>query len=148
MKKILKIILVIICLVSIFMFSSDTGDSSSTKSDGIIIKTFEFLKGRRLKYFEKEKYIDTYVVFIRKSAHFFIYFLLGVLVLSLLKEYKSFTFLLVIYATLFVFFYACSDEVHQLFVTGRSGEFLDVLLDSLGGFVGSISYYFIRSDKK
>ena len=148
MKKILKIILVIICLVSIFMFSSDTGDSSSTKSDGIIIKTFEFLKGRRLKYFEKEKYIDTYVVFIRKSAHFFIYFLLGVLVLSLLKEYKSFTFLLVIYATLFVFLYACSDEVHQLFVTGRSGEFLDVLLDLLGGFVGSISYYFIRSDKK
>ena len=35
--------------------------------------------------------------------------------------------------------YAFSDEIHQLFVLGRSGEFRDVLID----FCGSILGYFI-----
>ena len=33
-------------------------------------------------------------------------------------------------------FYAASDELHQLFVPGRSGEIKDVLLDSLGVLLG------------
>lgn len=36
--------------------------------------------------------------------------------------------------------YAASDELHQIFVPGRSGEFIDVLLDSLGAFVGVLGY--------
>ena len=32
--------------------------------------------------------------------------------------------------------YAATDEVHQVFVPGRSAEFTDVLLDSLGALVG------------
>lgn len=144
MKKILKIILIIICLVSIFMFSSDTGSSSSRKSDGLIIRVIETVKGRKLNSLLRKKYIDTYVVFVRKSAHFTIYFLLGVFVLSLLKEYKILSFKLVFISTFLVFLYACSDEIHQLFVVGRSGEVFDVLLDSFGGFCGSCFYYFIR----
>ena len=34
------------------------------------------------------------------------------------------------------FIYACSDEIHQLFVGGRSGEFRDVLIDSCGAGFG------------
>ena len=34
------------------------------------------------------------------------------------------------------FLYACSDEIHQLFVNGRSGEFTDVLLDTCGAGFG------------
>ena len=30
------------------------------------------------------------------------------------------------------FFYACTDEFHQLFVPGRAGRFSDVLIDSSG----------------
>jgi VanZ family protein len=33
----------------------------------------------------------------------------------------------------FVFFYACSDEIHQLFVLGREGAFRDVIIDTVGG---------------
>lgn len=32
--------------------------------------------------------------------------------------------------------YACTDEIHQLFVPGRSGQFRDVMIDSLGAFIG------------
>ena len=31
-----------------------------------------------------------------------------------------------------VFFYACTDEIHQLFVPGRSGQFTDVMIDCIG----------------
>lgn len=36
--------------------------------------------------------------------------------------------------------YAATDELHQRFVPGRSGEFIDVLLDSLGALAG-VSLY-------
>ena len=32
--------------------------------------------------------------------------------------------------------YACSDEFHQLFVPGRSGQFIDVCIDSSGALFG------------
>jgi VanZ family protein len=33
---------------------------------------------------------------------------------------------------LLCFLYASSDEIHQLFVPGRSGSFIDILLDTFG----------------
>ena len=34
------------------------------------------------------------------------------------------------------FFYACTDEFHQLFVNGRSGQLLDIFIDTLGAIFG------------
>ena len=39
-----------------------------------------------------------------------------------------------------VFLYACTDEFHQRFVPGRAGLFSDVLIDTLGGFLGLALY--------
>lgn len=39
------------------------------------------------------------------------------------------------YATLFAFTFALSDEYHQSFVFGRSGNATDVAIDSLGIFL-------------
>lgn len=33
------------------------------------------------------------------------------------------------------FIYACTDEIHQLFVPGRAGRFTDVLIDTTGGII-------------
>ena len=33
------------------------------------------------------------------------------------------------------FLYACTDEIHQLFVPGRAGKFTDVLIDTTGGII-------------
>ena len=47
------------------------------------------------------------------------------------------------------FIYACSDELHQTFVAGRSGEARDVLIDTSGVFIGiCISYVIYRIYKK
>lgn len=41
------------------------------------------------------------------------------------------------------FLYACTDETHQLFVPGRSGEFKDVCIDTCGAFIGALIVYTI-----
>lgn len=76
----------------------------------------------------------------RKAAHFFAYFLLGVLVFNALHisevEFSQ-AFLI---AFIICVFYAISDEVHQLYIPGRSGEIRDVVIDSIGSAVGILSY--------
>ena len=40
-KKVIKFILIVLCMVVIFMFSSDNADMSTEKSDGLIISVCE-----------------------------------------------------------------------------------------------------------
>lgn len=143
MVKFIKLSLVILCMALIFIFSSDTSDTSTKKSDGVIIKSCEFVLRRKLTDKEKEKYIDKYVFIVRKGAHFSIYLILGLLIMSYFKEIYLINTKGLLIAFLICFLYACSDEIHQLFVPGRSGEFRDVLIDSTGSLIGTYIYYFI-----
>ena len=127
-------------MITIFILSSDNDIKSTKKSDGIIIRTTEFILNRKLTDKEKKLYIDKYVVIVRKSAHFTLYFLLGLFFCSFLKEFDLNNKNLLIYTIIFVFIYACSDEIHQLFISGRSGEIIDVFIDTLGGVTSSIIY--------
>ena len=127
-------------MVTIFMFSSENDVESSSRSDGLVIRTTEFILNRKLTDKEKELYTNKYVHYVRKTAHFTLYFLLGLFFISFLKEFDLNNKKLLIYTVIFVFLYACSDECHQLFVSGRSGEILDVLIDTTGGFIASIIY--------
>ena len=142
-KKIIKIILLLCCMILIFSFSQDNGNKSSTKSDGMIIKLYQTITNKKLSDKEKEIIVDKYVVPVRKSAHIIVYLVLGVLSISLIKEYRLVDLKALIISIIFCFLYACSDEIHQLFVSGRSGEFLDVIIDSIGSFIGIYLYYFI-----
>ncbi len=123
----------------------DTGVASTKKSDRVIDKIVVFLTGGELSKEELTYYRDLYVFPIRKSAHLFLYFMLGVSVLLFLKEYGSIQKKGILISICFVFIYACSDEIHQLFVPDRSGEIADVLLDTLGGYLGiMILYYYYQ----
>ena len=141
-RKIVKLILIILCMLFIFSLSSDNGEVSEKKSDSFIVKVTETILHRKLTVEEKEKYIEKTVVFVRKSAHFILYFILGLLVISFLKEFglsrKS-----IIISIIVVLLYAVSDEIHQTFIPGRSGEVLDVLIDTIGGSLSTLLYYLI-----
>lgn len=39
--------------------------------------------------------------------------------------------------------YACTDEVHQLFIDGRAGQVADVLVDASGALVGCLLSYLV-----
>ena len=74
------------------------------------------------------------VIAVRKSAHFIMFLLLGIyayLSADALKINKQ-----VIVALAFCLMYGVSDEVHQLFVEGRSCEFTDVIIDFCGSMAG------------
>ncbi len=134
-------------MITIFSLSSDTGDKSTSKSDRTIVKIYQFITNKKLSDSEKQVVIDKYVTPVRKGAHFIIYLILGVLVISLIKEYKLLDIKSLLIALIFCFLYACSDEIHQLFVIGRSGEILDVLLDTIGGSCSSYLYFLFKSKK-
>ena len=148
LRKVIKFTLVICCMLIIFMFSSDSGTASSKKSDSVIINLVEVISNKKVNNKDRDKYIEKYVFPVRKCAHFTIYLILGILVISLLSEYRILNFKIVLYTLLIVFLYACSDEFHQLFVSGRSSEIGDVLIDSSGGFIGSYLYYLFRMKRK
>ncbi len=143
MVKFIKLILIILCMMLIFSFSSDNADTSTKKSDSVIVRTCEVLIGRKLTSYEKEKYIEKFVFIVRKGAHFSIYLILGLLIMSYFKEIYLVSNKGLFLTVIICFLYACSDEIHQLFVPGRSGEIRDVLIDTTGGVLGAYIYYFI-----
>ena len=81
---------------------------------------------------------------VRKNAHFFAYLILGLLTINALRRNGIFGIRSLVIALVISILYAISDEVHQLFVPGRSGEVRDVLIDTAGASVG-IGIYFISS---
>ena len=134
----------------IFSFSSDTGVESSKKSDEMIVAFCEKIMGRELSLSEKEEYLDRFVFFVRKSAHFILYALLGFSIISFMKEFVLLDYKKMVFCVFLVFLYACSDEIHQLFVMERTGKILDVVIDTFGGVVSTFLYlkiYQVRRKK-
>ena len=131
-----------LCMLSIFLFSTDNSRESTSKSNRVILGITNLFH-KDLSNKEKEKIIDMFFVPIRKMAHFGIYLVLGISLISFLREFSIPILKLLLLSIFLEFLYACSDEIHQLFVPGRSGQFSDVLLDTLGASVGIFIYYLL-----
>lgn len=141
MKRVINIILIILWMGLIFVLSNDTAEESSKKSDGLIVRCVQDIIKRDLSTKEKEKVLKYLVKPVRKSAHFFLYFVLGILIINLFKSFELFNYKTIILAILLCFLYACSDEIHQLFIKGRSCEVRDILIDTIGSLSGISVYY-------
>lgn len=141
MKRVINIILIILWMGLIFVLSNDTAEESSKKSDGLIVRCVQDIIKRDLSTKEKEKVLKYLVKPVRKSAHFFLYFVLGILIINLFKSFELFNYKTILLAILLCFLYACSDEIHQLFIKGRSCEVRDILIDTIGSLSGISVYY-------
>ena len=42
----------------------------------------------------------------------------------------------ILYTCIFCIIYAIFDEIHQIYVPGRTGKVIDVVIDTLGAFMG------------
>jgi VanZ family protein len=70
---------------------------------------------------------------IRKIAHVFLYACLALFAFFFFYTFPfSHRWLYFLLPFGVCFLYACSDEIHQLFIDGRHGTFLDVLIDGIG----------------
>ncbi len=94
---------------------------------------------------QKQNKIKSLHYYVRKGAHASIYFVLTILIvialyISGLRDIRAY-----LVAILICFLYACTDEFHQVFVPGRTGQFKDVIIDTIGGIIGIILVLTINS---
>ncbi|MDR1358604.1 MAG: VanZ family protein, partial [Coriobacteriales bacterium] len=71
-------------------------------------------------------------------AHFGEYLVLGALLTVLFTGSRFKRWQIVLLAVVLAAAYAASDEIHQLFVPGRSSDPVDVLTDILGASAGAL----------
>ena len=140
-KKLILWILIFVWMITIFMFSAQNGDESSELSQG-------FLRTFILRFTPdniSEDIVNMMEYIIRKCAHMTEYAVFGILVFYQIKLYRLFEkeWNRIVMAVICVMIYASTDEIHQLFVGGRSGRFTDVLIDTAGGFIGIMAAAFI-----
>lgn len=116
----------------IFYLSSQPASQSAHLSTGIKKELLSML-GHFVPGIENME-LRSLDFYIRKNAHFIAYFILGMLTLLALvySEARKPANLALIIGLL----YAISDEFHQLFVPGRSGQFRDVIIDGAGTVLG------------
>lgn len=135
-KRTLYMCLTLLWISVIFSFSLQSGEDSSQLSGGIVSWIVEKLS--LTKFMD----IDTIHFLIRKAAHFTEYFILGMFTLLTLLQTK-FPKKGVI-GILFCIIIASFDETIQLFVGGRAGQLMDVLLDSTGSLCGIFVIFLCR----
>ncbi|MDF2557732.1 MAG: metallophosphoesterase [Bacillales bacterium] len=139
-KKLFWWVATLSLMIGIFIFSSQPSGTSSSYSGAIIEKIVKpILQILHIKYREVLHTI------VRKIAHFTFYGLLSISIYNLLQSYKTKNTVLL--TLLVCFLYACSDEFHQTFVPGRSGEFRDVCIDLSGCLTGVILLSTIKKKK-
>ncbi|MGE5627611.1 MAG: VanZ family protein [Solirubrobacterales bacterium] len=140
MNKKIKWVLLFAWMIIIFAFSNQPAVISDEKSK-FIIKLFEIL-GLNLN----SMLGDMANFAVRKTAHFLEYFMLCVFAFNAVYEERNLKRTVII-SIIIVFLYACSDEFHQLFIPGRASRFTDVIIDTTGGSIASLTLYF-RQIKK
>lgn len=147
-KKLSKshLLLPLLWMAVIFILSQQPASISSGQS-GVFVEQLHYIAP------SIDQQLLTFLV--RKGAHIFAYFVLGILTFNALwrVDLSKFKFnrpamLSIIVCAL----YAVSDEFHQLFVSGRSGEIRDIIIDScaatVGVFIISIFVRILQKSKK
>ena len=138
-KRIIFGILIIINCATIFYFSNQVAKNSSQQSSTVVEIVSNIVPSIK-KMSEPEKTnlkANVLTPIVRKTAHFTIYSMLGIWVINFINTFERLKISKrVIISLLFCALYAITDEIHQTFISGRSGEIRDVLIDSLGALTG------------
>ena len=140
MNKIISFIVLILWMIVIFSFSSADANKSTGTSDKVITTMIEIkdkITNNETPNNEKEIIVKHSSFYIRKIAHITEYLILGFLMFNLLKQYSVTN---IYYAIGLSILYSCTDEFHQLFISGRSGSIRDILIDSIGILIGTYLY--------
>ncbi len=123
-------------MLVIFLMSSEVAGTSSARSDEIV---------RTIQSIGVNAPTNILTLLVRKAAHICAYFVLGILLFNLLKEYGLAAKKMIFISIAIAMLYACTDEIHQMFVPGRSGEVRDVLIDTAGAAAGVVVYAALSS---
>jgi VanZ family protein len=130
----------LLMMVIIFSFSAKPAVSSDKSSMFLadkILKVYENLTDHSLQGLEREETLSLIDHIVRKCAHFTEFGILAFTVaihfwIRKRKGFRLFAWTVAVTAA-----YAATDEIHQLFVPGRSVRLWDVLIDTSGAAAGA-----------
>lgn len=137
--KIVLLVLIITTFIIIFKFSGQDAQESTSLSRGLTMYIINLVE--KSKIFLESNFFDSPLQvehILRKIAHFTIYMILGMLIMSFINLFrfkKSEKIAITILAGLG---YAAFDEFHQSFVPGRTPLITDVMIDTIGVTVGGL----------
>lgn len=149
LKKIIYLALIIIWMLTVFMFSNENGNESQNTSRNVTKTIVKILTYNQNISEEQELTLignTDYVV--RKLAHFSIYLLGGILIYNYINTFNLKNNKKIIISIIIGVLYATFDELHQYFVADRSAQILDVCIDSLGVITGVTLIYLAKNIKK
>jgi len=126
-------IFVLVWMGVIFMFSEQNSTESSELSGGISDTVYVIVDET---FPNADVSQDTIQVTTRNVAHFFLYFVLGFLILNALFNHNLSEMKRPLFALLLSGLYALSDEWHQYYIPGRAFELKDLSIDLLGSILG------------
>lgn len=138
MKKTKYFLPALAWMIFIFIESAMPGDMSSHQSNFIVDFIYSLLS-------LPSHYQNIISFTVRKCAHMSEYF-----ILTLFLYYgcmKNTIHRLSIPCTI-AFLYACSDEFHQLFISGRAGQIKDIGIDSIGIIIALLFIIFYQKKEK
>ncbi|UCZ52894.1 VanZ family protein [Bacillus shivajii] len=138
MFKVISWVAVILWMALIFYLSHQPAGESSELSSGVTALILSIIEGIVPAAVNVD--FDIFHFYIRKGAHFAAYFVLGLFVVNALYASGVKGLRSVLVALLISVLYAASDEYHQTFIPGRSGEVSDVLIDAVGSATGIVCY--------
>lgn len=150
--RILSVVLLIACMVFVFCMSSQNADESSGTSGRVIRLVLKLVYSdfEELSAHERLEMIESFQFIVRKGAHFSIYAVMGFLSFISVGTYIAIPFKFrLLMSSLICLLYSISDEIHQTFIPGRSGELRDVCIDFCGSLLAiTIMCLVVKYSKK
>lgn len=154
-KKVILVTLisiaVLLCCAGIFQLSSMTSENSNSKSTDLVAIFIEDTLDITNEYGITDSHPNDQKLAkatrlinapLRKVAHASVYFVLAFIVCILFTfifDHKKYLISCLIALGIAIIF-AVTDEYHQTFVAGRTGQTIDVLIDSAGALAGVLFY--------
>lgn len=114
--------------------SIDKNQTSESEKEALTTQTQQNQTNQKEQ--KEEQLIEKLNKPLRKCMHASEYFVLSILIYNCLKTFKKSNWKTLIIPIVISFLYACTDEIHQLFIDGRTSQFTDVLIDTFGAILG------------
>ncbi len=138
-------IITVLWALMIFFFSSQPSGQSNQASSNVAKKIAAVTPGLRFPTKEENEIARKATsAVIRKAAHGFLFFALAIFVLSLSQTYPKVAKFAFLISFVICVLYAGIDELHQLSVSGRSGRWMDIAVDSIGAFLGLLNVFVVK----
>jgi len=135
---------VILWMIIIFVFSAQ----ESTETNHLSMSVSQMMIGNKAigstEISDSSETLEWFNTIIRECAHFFLYFVLGILAVNAVRRTGMRSIKGFYLSASICFAYAISDEVHQIYVPGRYSSIKDILIDILGAIMGIGIYWIIH----